>query len=136
MTAQILLHPSARRLDPVKPHVSMLAFRVISVLTGVRFPLSTEKRLQEMICAELARAGIEHEREARAGDGVIDLLAGEVGIEVKIDGSARAIHRQLRRYAMDSRIGWLILVTNRTIRLPERIEGKPATVFSLGRGWL
>ena len=67
---------------------------------------------------------------------MIDFLAGDVGIEVKIKGSAADAFRQLKRYAESDRIGSLILVTSKAMALPPRVLGKRLTKFDLGRAWL
>jgi hypothetical protein len=51
---------------------------------------------------------------------------------VKVDGSARSVLRQLRRYAKSGLLVGLVLVTNRARhQFPEEIEGIPLTVVGL-----
>ena len=110
---------------------------VCRVVERARINLSTEKAAQANIAAALLAAGTPFVREHRlSGRDIVDLFAQGIGIEVKISGSARAIFRQLERYAEHDDIRGLILATNRAMSLPSTINGKPAIVASLGRGWL
>lgn len=79
-----------------------------------RFNYATEDALQEGLAVMLTGQGYEVEREVRiVGRRRIDLLTGDVGIEVKIDGRVADVRRQLARYARSERVGSLLLVTNR-----------------------
>lgn len=121
--------------------------RLLQALVGRRFRFEDEKRLQGELAAAFTAAGIRIDREValdcagfwegeREPLGVIDFLAGDVGIEVKIKGSAADAFRQLKRYAESDRIGSLILVTSKAMALPPRVLGKRLTKFDLGRAWL
>lgn len=106
---------------------------ITAILRRSSLRYASEDELQEAIALALTAAGIDHEREVRlnARDR-IDLLAGTVGIEVKVAGDARRVDRQLERYAASDRVDALILVTNRCRhRPPPRIDGKPVTVVLL-----
>ena len=95
----------------------------------------SEDDLQAGIEAALAEVGVAAAREVRLSDRVsrIDLLAGSVGIEVKVAGGWASVVRQLTRYAACSEIESLILVTSRAkhLNMPEQLHGKPVHVVSL-----
>lgn len=120
---------------------------VRAALAGQRLPFTNEKRTQLAIADALTDAGLTFAREVRLegpgvwkGDveplGTIDFLIGSLGLEVKLSGSAPAVHRQLAAYARSERIGSLMLVTARAFALPPLIGGKPCTIFFMGRAWL
>ncbi|MCK9912218.1 hypothetical protein MXD81_23895, partial [Microbacteriaceae bacterium K1510] len=79
----------------------------MSLIGRSRLPMSDEKALQGAIERLLTDNGIAFTREAKVKGGIIDFLAGHVGIEVKIEGPAREVHRQLTAYAEDERIAHL-----------------------------
>ena len=116
---------------------------ILGVLAGKRFPLENEKALQAAMAATLEAAfeGFVF-REHKLVGGVIDFVVvncpgfGATGIEVKIGGSARDIHRQIVAYAVDPHLTSLILATSKAMALPPAIIGKRVTVFDLGRAWL
>lgn len=101
-------------------------------LRSCTLPHSSERELQDAIEAVLAPI----QREYRLGSGRIDFMLDGVGIEVKIHGSAKSIHRQLTRYCTFEDVKALILVTSKSMGLPPGINGKPIYYFSVGRSWL
>jgi hypothetical protein len=111
---------------------------ITSALASVRMDLSNELLTQAGIATALQRAGIPFRREVDLGLGDrIDFLCVDgVGIEVKLSGSARDIHRQLVRYCRHDDVRALILATAKSIGLPKAIDAKPCFVVSLSRGWL
>lgn len=112
----------------------IVARRVVLAVTGARFRFASEEELQRGIAAALADAGVGAEREVRLTPrDRIDLLAGRVGVEVKVAGLARDVERQLARYAASDRVDALVLVTTRAgHRPPEEINGKPVLTVFLG----
>lgn len=107
------------------------------LLSKHRLPLSNEKELQAAIGAVLTYNSIDYTREARlSGKDYIDFLVGDVGIEVKLKGSAMAIYKQCKRYCGYPEVKELIIVTNRSMGFPKEIDGKPTYLLSLGRMWL
>lgn len=107
------------------------------LLSKHRLPLSNEKALQAAIGVILTANGIEHDRESRLSDkDCIDFLVGGVGMEVKLKGSAVAIYKQCKRYCGYPEVEELLIVTNRSMGLPNEIDGKPTYLLSLGKGWL
>lgn len=117
---------------------ALTRLRIIEILTTHRWPLSDEKLLQPLIAIEFARAGLSNiSREVHLGPrDIVDFLIGGVAVEVKIKGDRRAIFRQLERYCGYDAVGEIVLATNVPMSLPELIEGKPASIAALGRGWL
>lgn len=109
--------------------------RTIAVLDGARFLASSELELQASIASRLESAGIPFEREARLGRaGTIDfLITGEIGLEVKVDGSLTAVTEQLYRYAASGLVGYLIIATTRSAhrRIADRIDGVSVDVVLL-----
>lgn len=84
-----------------------------------------EDTLQQGVALALDVWGILYHREARLSDGArIDfwLPLEQIGIEVKVDGSALTVTRQLLRYARTKPKG-LILLTSRM-----RHRNVPATL--------
>ena len=110
------------------------AEQIAAVLKAARYRYADEGQLQEGIAAALAEAGIAAVREVPLTPAdKIDLMAGLVGIEVKIAGQPAADARQLRRYAASPEVGELILVTTRASHrsVPREISGKPVHVVLL-----
>jgi anthranilate phosphoribosyltransferase len=111
---------------------------VLGVLETQRFDLSDEYATQQGIGKALTAAGISHAAEVRldARSRLDFLVEGGITIEVKLQASAREIHRQLLRYCQHERVQAVILATARTIGLPSELNGKPCHIAQLGRGWL
>lgn len=110
---------------------------IMKALAGHRFDVSCESTLQLQIAEVFQAAGIEFQREVNLSPGDrIDFMVGEIGIEVKISGQAKAIYRQCVRYCTFDQVTMLLLVTNRAMGLPGELEGKPCYVHTLGRSWL
>lgn len=108
-----------------------------TILGSYRFPLSNEKILQREIAEVLTKNNIVFQKEASLqGSGIIDFLIGDIGIEIKIKGNALSIYKQLERYCEREEIKEIILVTNRTMGLPNKINGKPAHIISIGKAWI
>ncbi len=104
----------------------------IDTLRLNRFRFVDEQQLHEAIAAALAADGVAFEREVRLGDrDRIDFIADTLGIEVKVDGSAAVVERQLARYAEHDRITALALVTScaRHGAVAREINGKPVHVI-------
>lgn len=73
---------------------------------------TSENDLQLSIASVFRTGGIEYEREVRLSDkDRIDFLCGDVGVEVKVDGSKAATQRQLVRYLASDQVRSLVLVT-------------------------
>lgn len=117
----------------------ILARRIACRIERFRIDVSTEAAANRSIRDALESDGIICEAEVRlTPKDRIDLLAGTVGIEVKVAGSRRDVARQLERYAASDRIEALVLATG--IGWPKNgpvaFHGKSLFVASLSRGWL
>lgn len=107
---------------------------------GKRFNLHDEKELQFEISVLLANyiSGQDFKREFRLDEkNIIDFfIYNQVGIEIKIKGSKRAIYHQCVRYCEFEKIKSLILITNKSMGFPEQLNGKDCYVLNLGKAWL
>lgn len=115
-----------------------VAERIGTVLRAESFVHVAERGLHEQVAAALAAAGLPVEREVRLGPADrIDLLVGDVGVEVKVKGAANAVMRQLLRYSHSDRVERLVLVTIRAahLRLPRTAGGKQLSVVFVARPW-
>lgn len=87
---------------------------VAQVIREHRYRYANEDQLQRGIYQALRAARLPVIREAWIAPGSrIDLLAGRVGIEVKVGGSARDVLAQIDRYLQSDVIDGLVLVTSR-----------------------
>ena len=81
--------------------------------------------MQDGVEEALRAAGLEIAREVDIGERAghlsagcrIDLLVGRVGVELKRDGTALEVARQLRRYLATGSLDGLVLVTARVRHL-------------------
>jgi hypothetical protein len=107
--------------------------KVTAAIRRCRFSYASEEQLQEGLAAALAEQGLDVEREVILDAASrVDLLVGRVAIEVKVDGAATAVLRQLRRYATSDRVDALVLVTGRARHtMPGEIDGKPVHVVKI-----
>lgn len=85
-----------------------LLYRLLKVQ---KFRYSNEKQLQTNIAQVLRESGFPFVRECLVAGGTIDFMVGDIGLEVKIKGTCKAIAAQLDRYVLDRRIRELLLVS-------------------------
>lgn len=108
---------------------------LLEALRSVRFRYSSEEDLQLGIDRLFRERGIVYEREVRLDSHCrIDFMVeGSIGIEVKIDGSAEELGRQILRYLQHDRVSEIVVVTTRATHrdLPPMLEGKRITVVYL-----
>ncbi len=112
--------------------------RVYEALQAMRPPFASyETDIHQMVEKRLTEAGIPFRHEAMIGKGCrIDYLAGDVGIEIKKGKpSLDALLPQLSRYAACEAVAALIVITQRSIRLPKAIGEKPLRLIVLSRLW-
>ncbi|TAJ46053.1 MAG: hypothetical protein EPO54_06225 [Brevundimonas sp.] len=125
--------------NPVRPFVQAL----MDCLSTGRFDLDDEKACQAQIGQWLTdhlsadlRTELMAEHRLSSRD-IPDFFILGIVIEVKMNRSREAdVLRQLSRYADHPEVLELILLTNRAVRAPATINGKPLRVISLGRAWL
>ena len=110
---------------------------VINILGHRRLPLSTEQELQDAVEGMLRKHDIPYEREVKLSEhDRIDFMVFDMGIEIKIKGSAKSIYRQCERYCGFEEVGSLLLLTNRSMGFPEEIGGTSCYLLNLGKSWL
>ena len=105
---------------------------ILHALRGIRAPI------HDLVRASLAEAEIPCAHEVPLAPRCrIDLVCpGGIGIEIKRGQPDRKrIVMQLTRYAACGQISALILVTERTVAVPNRIHGKPVSCVCLNRLW-
>ena len=104
---------------------------VSALLRRHRYVYASEDQLQQQLADVLAAAGLRVHREVRLTEHErIDLMVGDVGIEVKVKGQRTPL-RQLGRYAEHPSVQGLLLVTTRAATLPATLRDKPVAVVSL-----
>lgn len=111
---------------------------VLDALEVLRSPFVLyESDLHAEVGKRLRDAGLPCEHEVRIGKGCrIDYMVGGVGIEIKKGKPSSAeLMRQLSRYAACEGVEALVVLTQRSIRLPDRVGGKPLRQLSLNRLW-
>ena len=96
-----------------------------------------ETDIHRMVRERLLEAGLPFAHEAIIGKGCrIDYLVGDVGIEIKKGKpDANHIQRQLLRYAACQGISALIVISQRHVKLPDTLGGKPVEVLVLPQLW-
>ena len=120
-------------------HPFILARRIAGLIERTAVDVTTEVAAQRTIREALERDGIDVAAEVQLSRrDRIDLLAGPVGIEVKIrGGTRRAIFRQLARYAESEEVQALVLASGGGWpRAIDEVKGKPLLFASLSVGWL
>ena len=111
---------------------------IVAALSTVRMPAQPEEYdIHAAVARALAEAGLEYAHEYRLGPRRrIDFRVGRVGIEVKKGRPASAqLREQLRRYLESDALDAMIVVTQRVVRLPQTLSGKPVYLVSLNRLW-
>lgn len=111
---------------------------VLEALRAMRPPFALYEADLHALVGECLRArGLACAHEARIGKGCrIDYLVGDVGVEIKKGKPVKAqLMRQLARYAACEEIGMLIVISWKTVALPESIAGKPVRLLSLAKLW-
>ena len=114
------------------------ALGIVRALSALRVPLQKgEYDLHALVMQTLEAADIPYAHEVPIeAHARIDLLCGDVGIEIKRGSVRRAdVLRQLRRYAASEKIAALIVVSERTLALPATLSGKPLYAVCLNRLW-
>lgn len=114
------------------------ALELLKLFSSVRFRLETEKQLQSEIYAELNSKFSSVKREVPLDPkNIIDFIVNEnCGLEIKLDGSKKAIYYQCERYTAFQEIDILVLATNKSVTLPAQINGKRCFAINLSKAWL
>ena len=111
---------------------------VAAALMELRSPIAMyETDLHACVGQRLTAAGLPFVHEARIAKGCrIDFLVGGIGVEIKKGKpSAATLAAQLQRYAACDAVGGLIVITERSVRLPPAILGKPVRCIPLSQLW-
>ncbi len=113
--------------------------RLVALIHGYPFSLSTEKNLQAEIEQVLVLEGIRFDREKYLSPQDIPdfFIEGGLVMECKMHGARKKdVYRQLCRYAQHEEVNALILVSNLSMGLPPDLHAKPLYFASLSRGWM
>lgn len=111
---------------------------VLNALRSLRVPAQrSEYDLHALAGEALDRAGVPWEHELPLGKGCrADIQCGGVTLELKRGKPRRAVLlRQLERYAANTRVCALVVVSERNVDLPDSIGGKPLRCLCLNRLW-
>lgn len=101
-----------------------------------RYRATCEADLQKAIEHVLTVSGIPFEREVQmTPQDRADFLVFGIVVELKVDGSAPSVTRQLQRYAKHDRVTGVLLVTTRSRHccMPDTLMGKPVSTVFVGR---
>lgn len=112
--------------------------RLLDALSTLRVPATgTEYDLHALIAASLERGGFVVSHEARLAPRCrIDFLVGGIGVEVKRGTVARrTLLEQCTRYLQCEQLRALVVVSEKTLRLPQTLCGKPLLAFGVSRLW-
>ena len=112
--------------------------QVAAALMELRSPIAMyETDIHACVGQRLTAAGLPFAHEAKLASGCrIDFLVGSVGVEIKKGKpSAATLAAQLQRYAACDAVGGLIVITERSVRLPPAILGKPVRCIPLSQLW-
>lgn len=119
--------------------IEELSNQIISALKEIRVNVVKEEYiLQEMIAKEFDNAYISYKKEYKLGPRKrIDFfLEPGIGIEVKKGKpNKRTTIKQLKRYTEVEKIKMLILVVERNLSIPEKINGVKCLSFGVNRNW-
>ena len=112
--------------------------RIIAALRELRSPFALyEQDIHQAVARRLTDAGLPFLHEKSLAPGCrIDFWCQGVGIEIK-KGKPRpaALLEQLRRYAVSDEIAALVVLTQRSVRLPASVCGKPLVQITLNQLW-
>lgn len=114
------------------------ARRIVAICQRSQIGVSTEGEAHYWLADALRRDGLQAETEVRLTTrDRIDIMVGNVAVEVKVQGSRREIWRQLQRYADLPDIHAIVIAT--ATPWPPGVDSvgrKPLFHASLVTGWL
>lgn len=111
---------------------------LLGVLKTLRVHMVKEEFIiHERIKSLLEEQGISFRHEVSLGKGSrIDFIVDGIGIEVKKGKPNRSsVLNQLSRYSESDEIDGLILVIERSMDIPEQLNGKECRVVALNKLW-
>jgi len=109
---------------------------VCAALRELRSPFALyESDIHQWVAQQLNQSGLDFRHEAVIGKGCrIDFLVDTVGIEIKKGKpNPNTVKAQLMRYAASPEISGLVVLTQRSLRLPDHLLGKPVKVIPLSQ---
>lgn len=112
---------------------------LIKLVSAHKLSLTNEKDCQKDIESVLIQNNISYQREFRLNKKDIPdfyLPDQDAIIEVKIKGKSFEIYRQCLRYCQSNLFTNLILMTNKSMGLPDKINNKPSYLINIGKAWL
>lgn len=110
---------------------------IVNILNSYKFPINTEKELQECIKTIFNDNGIKFQKEYRLDEkSIVDFYINGIAIEIKIKGSAKNIYRQCVRYCENEKVKTLILVSSKSMGFPEEINNKSCYFVNLSKNYL
>ena len=101
-------------------------------------PSAHEFDIHALVGVALSNEGIEFKHEARLAPRLrVDFLTSEgVAIEVKQNKPVRSLLlKQIGAYLSCEQVLCIIVVTQKSVRLPDKINNKPVYVSALDRLW-
>jgi hypothetical protein len=107
------------------------------VLSGLATRSTKESEVQAAIERALEEAGVRYSREVVLCPKCrLDFYIDGLAIEVKLQGTAPSLIRQIHRYSMHNEVRELLVVTNlsRLTQMPLELNGKPVRVQRVGYG--
>lgn len=115
--------------------------KALNFLSRIKMDSTTEALMQEAIERSFSFTDFKVEREKKLSDKdrvdfFLSLPTGGVAVECKVKGAPHSILLQLARYARHEAVSAVILVTSKTMRMPQEVEGKPLYVVASSRAWL
>tara|TARA_Y100000034_G_scaffold109350_1_gene140583 strand:+ start:7627 stop:7980 length:354 start_codon:yes stop_codon:yes gene_type:complete len=105
----------------------MIIQRIKDIVFNNQFSLQSEKLAQSELEILFLNHNINFHREYRLNNkNIIDFYLPDerIGIELKVKGSSLKIYKQLERYCKFDDIDQIVLITNKSMGLPSKIEGK------------
>ncbi len=133
---------SLDRDEIIKPLADNQMDNLVGLIQSVPLSLENEKIMQRELQSVLDSkfdGTVLSEFQLSKLDRVDFYLAPQgIAIECKRDrdASPRSIYRQLSRYAESPLVAGIVLVTWKSMALPETINKKPARVIQCARAWL
>lgn len=115
----------------------MTAKDLVLLLESFSLPVHTEAEMQAALERSLSDSNVFFDREVRLGPrDRIDFIVGDIGVEMKTQGSLIAVRHQLQRYAQSPRVREILLFTSKAklCQMPKTLSGKKIHVaYSVGR---
>lgn len=112
--------------------------RLMNALRAIRVPaVPGESDIHALTAAALREADIAFLHEETLSPGRrIDFLAGDIGVEIKKGRPDRArLLTQAAGYLSSPRLSALVIVSQKSVRLPHAIAGKPVYLLTLDKLW-